>query len=59
MSLRASPWMMTCAPVSELGLSNTGFMSLCGAMPAACACKAWARPISPPSLVTALLSAMF
>ena len=30
-----------------------------GASPAAWACTAWARPISPPSAVTALLSAMF
>jgi len=34
-------------------------MSVCGATPAAIACSAWARPISPPSAVTALLSAMF
>ena len=59
MSVRTLPWMMICAPVSELGLSRTGFMSVCGASPAACACSAWARPISPPSAVTALLSAMF
>lgn len=50
---------MTCAPVSLLGLSSTGFMSTVGARPAACACRACARPISPPSAVTALLSAMF
>jgi len=53
------PPMMTCAPRSLLGLSSTGLKSVCGAMPAACACKACARPISPPSAVTALLSAMF
>ncbi|MNF78787.1 hypothetical protein D3C84_609830 [compost metagenome] len=45
--------------MSLLGLSSTGFMSVCGASPAAWACTAWARPISPPSAVTALLSAMF
>src|SRR6185437_8953857 len=59
MSARTLPWMMTCAPVSDEGLSNTGFMSLCGATPAAMACKACARPISPPSIVTALFKAMF
>jgi hypothetical protein len=57
--MRARPWMMTCAPVSLLGLSRTGFMSVWGASPAACACSACARPISPPSTVTALFSAMF
>src|SRR5471030_2028836 len=51
--------MMTCAPVFDDGFSSTGFMSVCGAMPAASACKAWARPISPPSAVTALFRAMF
>ena len=30
-----------------------------GAMPQARACKAWARPISPPSAVTAALLDMF
>ena len=55
----AWPWMMTCARVSVFGLSSTGFMSVCGASPAACACSACARPISPPSTVTAELSAMF
>src|SRR5690606_2232983 len=51
--------MITCAPISLLGLSNTGFISVCGASLAAWACTACARPISPPSAVTALLSAMF
>src|SRR3989338_11148357 len=51
--------MMTCAPVSLFGLSSTGFMSVCGARRAACPCPACARPISPPSPVTALFSAMF
>src|SRR3989338_6435132 len=59
MLLRARPWMITWAPVSLLGLSSTGFISVCGASPAAWACTAWARPISPPSAVTALLSAIF
>src|SRR5580658_803767 len=34
-------------------------MSIVAAISAACACSAWARPISPPSTVTALLSDMF
>ena len=34
-------------------------MSTCGSTPAASACATWARPISPPSRVTKLLSAMF
>ncbi len=34
-------------------------MSLWGSTPAASACSAVERPISPPSTVTALLSAMF
>src|SRR5450830_695502 len=51
--------MMTCAPVFDDGFSSTGFMSVCGAMPAARACKAWARPISAPSAVTALFKAIF
>src|SRR5690554_2729440 len=55
----ALPWMITCDPMSVVGLSNTGFMSVCGANPQAWACTAWARPISPPSAVTAELSAMF
>ena len=59
MLVTARPWMITWAPVSLLGLSNTGFMSVWGASRHACACTAWARPISPPSAVTALLSAMF
>src|ERR1039457_4220503 len=55
----ACPWMITCAPTSVFGLSNTGFMSVWGAIPQAMACAAWSRPISPPSAVTAELSAMF
>ena len=34
-------------------------MSLAGAIPQARACSAWARPISPPSAVTAALFDMF
>ena len=34
-------------------------MAVVDGIRAAAACSAWARPISPPSLATALLSAMF
>ena len=34
-------------------------MSIAGATPQARACSAWARPISPPSAVTAALFDMF
>src|SRR5258708_17509573 len=34
-------------------------MSVCASTPAACACSACARPISPPSIVTAALFDMF
>src|ERR1700722_8361894 len=50
---------MICAAPSDCGFSRTGFMSLVEAMPQARACKAWARPISPPSAVTAALFDMF
>src|ERR1043165_6636696 len=50
---------MTCEPVSDSGLSKTGFMSVCGSTPQARACSAWARPVSPPSAVTAALFDMF
>src|SRR6201993_4709871 len=53
------PCTTTCAPTSVSGFSSTGFMSVCGATPAASACNAWARPISPPSTVTAALFDMF
>ena len=53
------PCTMTCAPTSVSGFSRTGFMSVCGSTPAACACNACARPISPPSTVTAALFDMF
>ena len=59
MSWRARPWMMIWAPISEEGLSSTGLKSVCGGRRAAIACSAWARPISPPSAVTALFKAMF
>jgi len=51
--------MITCAPMSVEGFSNTGLKSVWGATPAAMACSACARPISPPSAVTAEFSAMF
>src|SRR5581483_3084657 len=51
--------MITCAPISLSGFSSTGFMSVWGSTPAASACSAWARPISPPSTVTAALFDMF
>jgi hypothetical protein len=41
------------------GFSRTGFMSVLGAIPQARAWRAWARPISPPSSVTAALFDMF
>ena len=50
---------MTCAFLSVVGLSKTGLKSVCGANPQANACNACARPISPPSTVTAEFSAMF
>jgi len=40
-------------------LSSTGFIWTLGATPAARAWSAWARPISPPSAVTAALFDMF
>src|SRR5712691_1772927 len=44
---------------SDCGFSSTGFISVTGATPQARACKACARPISPPSAVTAALFDMF
>src|ERR1700742_2989570 len=41
------------------GLSRIGLNRTLGARPAARACIAWARPISPPSTVTAELFDMF
>src|ERR1700756_3377571 len=49
------PCTTTCAPMSLSGFRSTGFMSVCCSTPAAIACSAWARPISPPSTVTAAL----
>src|SRR5579872_5586246 len=53
------PCTITCAPTSVSGFNRTGFMSVCGSAPAASACKACARPISPPLTVTAALFDMF
>src|SRR6185437_626821 len=53
------PRTISCAPVSCSGLSSTGFMAVWGSMPQASACCACARPISPPSAVTAALLDMF
>ena len=51
---RGLPWTMTWAPRSLSGLSRTGLKSTWGASPAAWACSAWARPISPPAQAAAL-----
>ena len=53
------PWTTSCAPISVCGFSSTGFMWTDGGTPQARACSAWARPISPPSAVTAALLLMF
>ena len=53
------PCTTTCAPTSLCGFRSTGFMCTLGATQAARACNAWARPISPPSAVTAALLDMF
>ncbi len=53
------PWITTWAPTSLWGLSSTGFICTEGATPQARAWSAWARPISPPSAVTAALLDMF
>src|SRR5215813_6152934 len=53
------PCTTTCAPTSLCGFSRTGFMCTDGVTPQARACSAWARPISPPSTVTAALFDMF
>ncbi|MNL46637.1 hypothetical protein D3C87_1693700 [compost metagenome] len=57
--VRRWPRTTTCDPVSPSGLSSTGFMAVTGAWRAARACRACARPISPPSSVTAALLLMF
>ncbi len=56
---RTLPCTTTWAPTSLWGFSNTGFMCTLGGTRAARACNAWARPISPPSAVTAALFDMF
>ena len=53
------PCTTTCAPISLCGFSSTGFICTDGATPQARACSACARPISPPSAVTAALFDMF
>ena len=53
------PRTTTWAPMSDWGFSSTGFMSTVAGVRQASACKAWARPISPPSAVTAALLDMF
>ena len=45
--------------MSLWGFSSTGFMCTLSGTRAARACSAWARPISPPSAVTAALFDMF
>src|SRR6201996_2177996 len=53
------PLMTSCEVMSLPGLSRIGLNRTLGARPAARACIAWARPISPPSTVTAELFDMF
>ena len=53
------PCTTICAPTWLCGFSKIGFMCTLGGTPAARACKAWARPISPPSSATAALFDMF
>ena len=53
------PCTTICAPISLCGFSSTGFMCTLGGTRAARACSACARPISPPSAVTAALFDMF
>src|SRR5579872_1980818 len=57
--MRTRPLTTSWAVPSDCGFSSTGFMSLSGGTPQARACSAWARPISPPSCVTAALFDMF
>ena len=54
-----SPLTMIWLPLSPVGLSRIGFIATSGSMPAASACITCARPISSPSCVMKLLSAMF
>src|ERR1700723_130212 len=53
------PRITSCEVMSLPGLSRIGLNRTLGARPAARACIAWARPISPPSMVTAELFDMF
>src|SRR6201996_7180160 len=53
------PLTTSCEVMSLPGLSRIGLNRTLGAKPAARACIAWARPISPPSTVTAELFDMF
>ena len=53
------PLITSCEVMSLPGLSRIGLNRTLGARPAARACIAWARPISPPSTVTAELFDMF
>ena len=53
------PCTTTCERRSECGFRSTRLKSRCGSSPAARACKACARPISPPSAQTAALLDMF
>src|SRR5580693_5257416 len=55
----ARPRITSCEVISLPGLSRIGLNRTLGARPAARACIAWARPISPPSMVTAELFDMF
>src|SRR6201996_9248409 len=55
----ACPRITSCEVVSLPGLSRIGLNRTLGSRPAARACIAWARPISPPSTVTAELFDMF
>ena len=53
------PWTITCDPVSLSGFSSTGFICTDVSARHPRACIACARPISPPSAVTAALFDMF
>ena len=51
--------MNQCASYFASRIQSMGFIRTSGSMPAACACTTCARPISSPSRVTKLFSAMF
>src|SRR5260363_148364 len=53
------PLLITCDPMELLGLSKIGFMSVSGSTPAAKACHACARLISPPPVATTLFNDIF